>query len=83
MVTIRQDGSRLQVTRDSVAGVLGPRLAQSAIDSTKIYKVATTRYGVSRLRDEVGPVDAPQPRGMLRDLTIDHIKRHGLTQLRA
>ncbi|HSE51380.1 MAG TPA: hypothetical protein VLB00_04280 [Gemmatimonadales bacterium] len=35
MVTVRQDGSRLQVTLDSVAGVLGPRLAQSAIDSTR------------------------------------------------
>lgn len=35
MVTIRQDGSRLQVSLDSLAGVLGPRLAQSAIDSTR------------------------------------------------
>ena len=35
LVTVRQDGSRLQVTLDSVAGVLGPRLAQSAIDSTR------------------------------------------------
>jgi hypothetical protein len=35
MVTVRQDGSRLQVTLDSLAGVLGPRLAQSAIDSTR------------------------------------------------
>ena len=35
MVTVRQDGSRFQVTLDSLAGVLGPRLAQSAIDSTR------------------------------------------------
>ena len=35
MVTVRQDGSRLQITLDSVAGVLGPRLAQSVIDSTR------------------------------------------------
>jgi len=35
MVTVRQDGSRFQVTLDSLAGVLGPRLAPSAIDSTR------------------------------------------------
>jgi hypothetical protein len=57
------------------------KLAQSEIDGTKMYKVATTQYGVGRLRDELGPVEAPQPRGMLRDLTIAYVKRHGLTQL--
>ncbi len=56
------------------------KLARSAIDVTRTYKVATTRYGVRRLRDEVGPVDAPQPRGMLRDLTVAYVKRHGLAQ---
>jgi hypothetical protein len=35
LVTVREDGSRFQVTLDSLAGVLGPRLAQSAIDSTR------------------------------------------------
>jgi hypothetical protein len=56
------------------------KLSQSAIDGTRMYKVATTRYGVGRLRDEVGPVESPQPRGMLRDLTIAYVKRHGLAQ---
>ena len=54
------------------------KLAQSSIDGTKMYKVATTRYGVGRLRDEVGPVESPQPLGMLRDLTIAYVRRHGL-----
>ena len=56
------------------------KLASPEIDGTRMYKVATTRYGVGRLRDEVGPVESPQPRGMLRDLTIAYVKRHGLTQ---
>ena len=59
------------------------KLTESGVDATKTYKVATTRYGVGRLRDELGPVDAPQPRGMLRDLTIDYVKRHGFGQIRA
>jgi Protein of unknown function (DUF3500) len=53
------------------------KLAQSEIDGTKMYKVATTRYGVGRLKDELGPVEARRPRGMLRDLTIAYVKRHG------
>jgi hypothetical protein len=57
------------------------KLAQSEIDGTRMYKVATTRYGVGRLRDELGPVESPQPRGMLRDLTIAYVKRHGLAPL--
>jgi hypothetical protein len=56
------------------------KLARSAIDSTKTYTVATTRYGVGRLRDELGPLDALQPRGMLRDLTVEYVRRHGLAQ---
>ena len=59
------------------------KLAQSEIDGTKMYKVATTGYGVGRLRDELGPVESPQPRGMLRDLTIAYVKRHGLARLGA
>ncbi len=59
------------------------KLAQSEIDGTKMCKVATTRYGVGRLRDELGQVESPQPRGMLRDLTIAYVKRHGLAQLGA
>jgi len=55
-------------------------LAQPAIDGTKMYKIATTRYGVGRLRDELGSIESPQPRGMLRDLTIAYVKRHGLAQ---
>ena len=56
------------------------KLAPSEIDGTKMCRIATTRYGVSRLRDELGPVESPQPRGMLRDLTIAYVKRHGLAQ---
>jgi hypothetical protein len=66
-------GSLLQKT--PLAG-----LAQADIDSTRMYKVATTRYGVGRLRDELGPVESPRPRGMLRDLTIAYVKRHGFAQ---
>ena len=57
------------------------KLAQSEIDGTKMCRVATTRYGVGRLRDELGPVESPQPRGMLRNITIAYVKRHGLAQL--
>jgi hypothetical protein len=59
------------------------KLTQAAIDSTKMYKVATTRYGVGRLKEEVGPVESPKPRGMLRDLTVAYVKRHGFAQHRA
>jgi hypothetical protein len=58
-------------------------LAQSAIDGTKMYKVATTRYGVDRLRDELSPLESPQPRGLLRDLTIAYVTRHGLAHREA
>ena len=49
MVTVRQDGSRLQVTLDSLAGVLGPRVAQSALDSTRgvRWEARTTVSGPS------------------------------------
>ena len=57
------------------------KLAPSEIDGSRMYKVATTHYGVGRLRDELGPVQSPQPRGMLRDLTITYVRRHGLAQL--
>jgi hypothetical protein len=54
------------------------KLIPSAIDGTKMYRVATTRYGAERLRDEMTPLESPKPRGLLRDLTIAYVKRHGL-----
>ena len=59
------------------------KLTQSPIDATKTYKVATTQYGVERLRDEEIPLESPKPRGLLRDLTIAHVKRHGLAHREA
>jgi hypothetical protein len=35
LISVRPDGSRVQVVLDSVAGVLGPRLAPSALDSAR------------------------------------------------
>jgi hypothetical protein len=56
------------------------KLVRSEIDPTRMYKVASTRYGVRRVREEVGPVEATQSHGLLRDLTIAHVKRHGFPQ---
>jgi hypothetical protein len=57
--------------------------APSPIDATRMYKVATTGYGLSRLRDDGGSVESPQPRGMLRDLTAAYLKRHGFAAVSA
>jgi hypothetical protein len=54
---------------------------ESPIDGNRMYKVASTRYGVSRLKQEIGPVESPQPQGLLRDLTISYVKRHGFAGL--
>ena len=48
------------------------------IDRTRMYTVATTRYGLSLLLVRLGRVESPRPRGMLRDLGVAYVKRHGI-----
>jgi hypothetical protein len=53
--------------------------ADHALDREKMYTVATTTYGVSRLREQIGRVESPRPRGMLRDLAVAYVRQHGFT----
>jgi hypothetical protein len=55
--------------------------ADRAFDREKMYTVATTTYGVSRLREQHGRVESPRPGGMLRDLAVSYLREHGFTHL--
>jgi len=55
--------------------------ADRALDREKMYTVATTTYGVDRLREQLGRVESPRPRGMLRDLAVAYVRRHGFTNV--
>jgi hypothetical protein len=65
-------GSKLEGT---VFAQLASPLGQ--FDRSRTYTVATTAYGLSRLLEEVGRVESPRPRGLLRDLAAGYVKRHG------
>ena len=47
------------------------------IDRTRIYTVATTNYGVGQLREDLGRVESPRARGLLRDAVAEYIRRRG------
>ena len=48
-----------------------------ALDRTRTYTIASTDYGMGQLKEQIGRVESPKPRGMLRDLTIAHVKSRG------
>jgi len=50
---------------------------EDMLDRMKMYTVATTEYGVRQLREQLGRVESPRPRGMLRDLAVSYVKRRG------
>ena len=50
-------------------------------DGDKTYTVASTTYGMGRLREQRGPVESRRPRGMLRDLAVAYVRQHGFTHL--
>ena len=50
-------------------------------DGDKTYTVASTAYGMGRLREEVGPIESRRSHGMLRDLAVAYVRQHGFTHL--
>ena len=57
--------------------------ADRVLDRERMYTVATTTYGGGRLREQLGRVESPHPRGMLRDLTVAYVRKHGFTHMAA
>jgi hypothetical protein len=49
----------------------------TGVDRNRLYTVASTGYGLDQLREKVGRVESRTSRGLLRDLTIEHVKAHG------
>ena len=47
------------------------------IDLAKMYRVASTKWGIDRLREQAGRIESEQTRGLLRDLTVSYLKKHG------
>jgi hypothetical protein len=63
---------------------LGPRILEEldarglGLDPRRVYSVATTGFVVE---ERLGKVESRRKRGMLRDVTIDHLKRRGVSAL--
>ena len=51
----------------------------AAPDRARTYTIATTGYGASVLKDQVGRFERRRSGPMLRDLTVAHLKKHGFT----
>ena len=47
-------------------------------DPAKTYSVATTRFAAKQRAEPLGRIDARRPGPMLRDLTVDYLRTHGL-----
>jgi hypothetical protein len=47
------------------------------LDRTRTYTIASTDFGIDSLKEEIGRVESPKSRGMLRDLVIAHVKARG------
>lgn len=47
----------------------------------KTYKVATMAYVVSDQKEKLGKIDATRPGALLRDLTVDYLRKHGFASL--
>lgn len=52
-------------------------------DRTRTYALATTGYGASELRAQLGRIEGRRPGPMLRDLTVAYLERHGFAQVSA
>jgi hypothetical protein len=50
--------------------------ADGPVDRTRMYKVASTSYGIDRVREQIGRVESRRPAGKLRDLAVAHLRRH-------
>jgi hypothetical protein len=48
------------------------------IDRSKIYTVSSTRWGIDRLRKQAGRLESETTHGLLRDLAVRYVKKHGL-----
>jgi len=75
----------------TVATVHGSALAGSSliaaeerpsIELSKIYRVSSTKWGIDRLRKQVGQVESETSHGLLRDLAVRYVKKHGFGDLR-
>jgi hypothetical protein len=77
---------------ESVAGRLRPGAIRSGdiftleswqdevhVGELRGSRVATTSYGLTQLRERGDRVETARSRGMLRDLAVTYVKRHGLT----
>ena len=51
------------------------------IDRSTTYRVASTKWGIDRLREQVGRVESEETRGLLRDLTVRYVKKHGFASV--
>jgi hypothetical protein len=49
-------------------------------DGVTRQRVATTGWGLSELKEQPGTVESSESRGMLRDLTVAHLRRHGFSR---
>jgi len=47
------------------------------LDRSRTYSMATSEWGADTLREQGRRVESLNARGMLRDLTIAHVKRRG------
>ena len=47
-------------------------------DPAKTYSVATTRFAAKQRAEPLGRIDARRPGPMLRDLTVDYLRTHGV-----
>ena len=62
----------------SAALVASLRDQEIALNSKETYTVATTTYAVEDLQDELGRFDSRRSGALVRDLTIAHLRKHGL-----
>jgi hypothetical protein len=47
------------------------------IERSATYRVASTKWGIDHLRERVGRVESETAHGLLRDLTVRYVKKHG------
>lgn len=59
------------------------RVNHQPLDRSTTYRVASTKWGLDRLREQVGRVESAASHGLLRDLTVKYVKKHGLGNLSA
>ena len=52
-------------------------LVHPPLDPSATYRVASTKWGIDRLRERAGRLESETAHGLLRDLTVRYIKKHG------